>query len=280
MRVGVLGLGRMGSIVAERLAQHYMVTGWDIRSVAIDGVTVATGPADLVQASDLVLSFLPSPDVTAEIVQNDAFQHAFSASATVFADCSTSDPASIRRVAETLGQAGARIVDAPILGRPDRIGAWTIPVGGDSNSVTQAVPVLNHLAETVEHVGPLGVGHTIKLLNNLMFSAINVVSAEAVGACSHLGIDPDTFVRLVSQSNAATVSPLFRDLAPRMTGQASGTVFTTALLRKDLSLAVGMCEAAGVPLRLSDGLLDTLNAAMDEGLGDEDSAALVRLFEK
>lgn len=280
MNVGVLGLGRMGSIVAERLSHHHSVVGWDVRDVDVDGVETAEGPTDLVETSQLILSFLPAPSVTADIVEASDFRDAFSRRSTVFADCSTSDPTSLRRVADGLGDAGLRIIDAPILGRPDRIGAWTIPVGGDPHAVAVAVPVLGHLAETVEHVGPLGVGHTIKLLNNLMFSAINVVTAEAIGACSHLGIEPTTFVRLVSRSQAATVSPLFRDLAPRMTGEATGTVFTTALLHKDLSLAVGMCEAAGVPLQLSESLLRTLNAALDEGLGENDSAALVQLFER
>jgi hypothetical protein len=75
-------------------------------------------------------------------------------------------------------------------------GAWTLPVGGDAAAILHARMVLERLAARVERVGEVGAGHTVKLLKNLMFAAINVATAEAIAACDTLGLDPARFVAL------------------------------------------------------------------------------------
>ena len=268
----------MGAAIARHLAVDHDVTGWDVRAVAVPGVSVATDAAALMRDRDVVIACLPSPVETSSVVEDPAFLEAFRSGDAVVVDASTSDPASLRALAARIGCAGARIVDGPILGRPDRVGAWTIPLGGDASAVARVRPVLERLAARVEHIGPLGSGHAIKLLNNLMFGAINVITAEAIAACSYVGVDPQRFVDLVTGSQAATVSPLFRDLAPRMLGSGDETVFSTALLAKDAALARGMCEAAGVPVRLAPHVAAAAAEAVAAGFGNEDSAAVVRLY--
>lgn len=277
-RVGVIGLGRMGSAIAGRLAESFDAAGWDVRPVTVDGVTQVATAADLVSGRDVLISCLPSPVETTAVIEDPAFLAAFAAGNAVFVDASTSDPESVRALASRLGAAGSRLVDGPILGRPDRVGAWTMPLGGDASAVQRARPVLERIAERVEHVGPLGAGHTIKLLNNLMFGAINVITAEAIAACDRLGVDPARFVDLVTASKAATVSPLFQALAPRMLGSDEPPVFTTALLAKDADLARRMCESAGVPVRLAPHVAATAAEAVAAGFGDDDSAAVVQLY--
>jgi 3-hydroxyisobutyrate dehydrogenase len=277
-RVGVLGLGRMGATIARHLAVDHDVAGWDVRAVDVAGVSSAGDAAALMRDRDVVISCLPSPLETSSVVEDPAFLEAFRSGGAVFVDASTSDPASLRALATRIGDVAVRIVDGPILGRPDRVGAWTIPLGGDAAAAARARPVLECLATRVEHVGPLGSGHAIKLLNNLMFGAINVITAEAIGACSYVGVDPRRFVNLVTGSQAATVSPLFRDLAPRMLGSGDESVFSTALLAKDAALARDMCEAAGVPVRLAPHVASAAAEAVAAGFGGEDSAAVVRLY--
>lgn len=268
----------MGATMARRLAVDHDVAGWDVRAIAVPGVSTAGDAAALVRDRDVVIACLPSPVETSSVVEEPAFLEAFRSGNAVFVDASTSDPASFQALAARIGGVQARMVDGPILGRPDRVGAWTIPLGGDAIAVAQARPVLERLAARVEHVGPLGSGHAIKLLNNLMFGAINVITAEAIGACSYVGVDPRRFVELVTGSQAATVSPLFRDLAPRMLGSEDEILFSTALLAKDAALARGMCEAAGVPVRLAPHVAAAAAEAVVAGFGDEDSASLVRLY--
>lgn len=278
--VGVVGVGRMGAAMAQRLRETHVVIGYDVRPGLDVGVPMATTPADLAAKCDVVLLSLPSPRETRALFEDSGFRRAFEAGEAVAVDTSTSDPTSIRALALELGPAGTRLIDAPVLGRPDRCGAWTLPVGGDAAAVEGARSVLERLAARVEHVGDLGSGHTVKLLNNLMFAAINVVTAEAIAACGALGVDPSRFVDLVAGSQAATVSPLFRDLAPRMLGEPQPAVFTVALLAKDLQLAARMCEDVGAPLVSARASQVVLAGALRLGLGEEDSAALIEWYRR
>ncbi|MDZ7801747.1 MAG: NAD-binding protein [Trueperaceae bacterium] len=195
-------------------------------------------------------------------------QRSFATSQAVFVDASTSAPNELRSIAAELGDAGARVVDAPILGRPESCGSWTMPIGGERPAFDRARPVLEEIAPSLHHVGALGAGHTIKLLNNMMFAAINVITAEAIGSCDYLDVDPARFVDIVAGSSAATVSPLFRSLAPRMLGQDLETVFTVQLLDKDLRLAVEMCQQAGVPLIAAPALQKATRDALERGLAE------------
>jgi 3-hydroxyisobutyrate dehydrogenase-like beta-hydroxyacid dehydrogenase len=276
--VGIVGVGRMGAAMARRLAQHLPILGYDVEPRESVGIELAPDAAELARRCDLLLLVLPSPRETRSVFAEPTFRRAFVQGDCIACDMSTSDPASLRALAADLGPAGRRLIDAPVLGRPDRCGAWTIPVGGDEASLERARPVLEHLAARVERVGALGSGHTVKLLNNLMFAAINVVSAEAIGACGALGLDPARFVDLVANSQAATVSPLFRDLAPRMLSGGGETVFTVELLAKDLQLGVRMCEDAGAALVSARASQIVIGQALRLGLARSDSAALVHYY--
>lgn len=277
-KVGIIGLGRMGSAAARQLGPRFDCVGWDVREVSVPGVGFAGSLAEVARHADVIIGFLPSANETLAVVRDEGFRSAFEGSQAVFADASTSSPAEIRSLAVELGDAGDRILDTPILGRPESAGSWTMPVGGQVQAFETARPALEALASRIFHVGGLGSGHSIKLLNNMMFAAINVITAEAIGSCDRLGVDPASFVDIVGGSTAATVSPLFRSLAPRMLGEQLETVFTVALLDKDLRLALAMCEAAGVPLVSAPALQQVTSAARARGLGDRDSAALVELY--
>lgn len=278
--VGVIGLGRMGAAMARRLAERHEVLGYDVRDVTGVPVTLAHGPAELMERCSVVLAALPSPTETRAVVLDPTCREAFLAGDAILVDTSTSDPGSWRALAAELGEAGSRMLDAPILGRPERCGAWTMPVGGEAARLDSARPVLELLASRVERVGDLGAGHTLKLLNNMMFAAINVVTAEAVAACDVLGLDAERFVDMVGTSSAATVSPLFQDLAPRMVGRGGETVFTVGLLAKDLQLAARMCEDAGAQLVSARASQIVVSQAVRMGLFDRDSSALVDWYRR
>ena len=280
--VGIVGLGRMGGAMAQALAPHFALFGWDLRTPEVRAATTVARAAELAERCAVVLLSLPSPEATRTVLLEPSFRAAFEARDVIVVDTRTSDPASLRELAAVLGASQARLLDAPILGRPDSCGRWTIPVGGPEEAFRAATPVLSVLAQRLIHVGHLGAGHTIKLLNNMMFAAINVITAEAIGAAERLsdqhGISGRAFVDVVEASAAATVSPLFRELAPRMLGETGPTVFTTALLHKDLQLAVKMCETGGVPLIAARALQIATSRALEAGLGDRDSAALIDLY--
>ena len=269
----------MGSVIAERLGRTYPLVSWDVREAAakdLSNLTLAT-PEEVARESGVILLCLPSPKETAQIIEDERFLAELS-SANVLVDMSTSDPASAHRFSECLAATGAYFLDAPILGRPDTCGSWTLPVGGDAEALGRVRPVLEEVAARIFHAGEAGTGHTIKLLNNLMFAAINAVTAEVVSACNHLDVPPERFLDIVGGSAAATVSPLFLALVPRMSSSVAEPVFTVDLLRKDLKLVVEMCEAQSAPLLLARTLQAITDLAHARGLGKEDSAALVKVY--
>lgn len=277
--IGIIGVGRMGSAMARRLSEDHEVLGYDIRPVDA-GIEMVTAPEELLARCDVLLLSLPSPKETRSTFDGPPFRSAFEAGDAVVVDMTTADPGSLRALVEGLGSAGSRVLDSPVLGRPDRCGKWTLPVGGDAAVLGRVRPVLERLAARVEHAGELGSGHIVKLLNNLMFAAINVSIAEVVAACEALGFPAERFVDLVGNSGAATVSPLFRDVAPRMLGGDHPVVFTMNLLAKDLQLAARMCEDVGAPIVSARASQIVMAGALRLGVGEEDTAALVEWYRR
>ena len=279
--IGIIGVGRMGSAMARRLSEDHEVLGYDIRPVDA-GIEMVTAPEELLARCDVLLLSLPSPKETRSTFDGPPFRSAFEAGDVVVVDMTTADPGSLRTLVEGLGSAGSRsrVLDSPVLGRPDRCGKWTLPVGGDAAVLERVRPVLERLAARVEHAGELGTGHIVKLLNNLMFAAINVSIAEVVAACEALGFPAERFVDLVGNSGAATVSPLFRDVAPRMLGGDHPVVFTMNLLAKDLQLAARMCEDVGAPIVSARASQIVMAGALRLGVGEQDTASLVEWYRR
>jgi 3-hydroxyisobutyrate dehydrogenase len=123
-------------------------------------------------------------------------------------DQSTVDPCTSQKMAQMAGQKGVGYLDAPVLGRPSIVGNWTIVVGGDPEHLEKCGPVLQVLAENINHQGPPGAGNQVKLLNQLMFGAINAITAEVMAISERVGIAPEKFFRTIAGSRAGTVSNL------------------------------------------------------------------------
>jgi 3-hydroxyisobutyrate dehydrogenase len=166
-----------------------------------------------------------------------------------------------------------------VLGRPERCGSWTLVVGGSDEAVRQVSPLLEKtVAARVLRVGDVGAGSTVKLLNNLMFGAINAVTAEALTICRHAGVDPAVFVDAVAESGAATVSNLFKELAPRMIAGDDEATFALELLAKDNRLVLRLAQDTRVaaPITASVDMLNT--AGLAQGLGTRDTGAIQRIY--
>jgi 3-hydroxyisobutyrate dehydrogenase-like beta-hydroxyacid dehydrogenase len=193
-------------------------------------------------------------------------------------DTSTVDPDTTRRMAAEAAKAGVGYLDAPVLGRPDACGRWTMPVGGDAGTLERVRPALEALGG-IAHVGGSGSGNAIKLLNNLMFGAINAVTAEVFAAAERVGVSPERFYETVAASDAATVSNLFRALGPKILERDFSPTFAMSLLDKDNRLAVEMMERAGAPVMVGDMVKSLNGLALAAGHSGEDTSALVKVYE-
>ena len=200
---------------------------------------------------------------------------------TLIADLSTIDPASAGRAAEIVAAAGGRYVDAPVLGRPDRVGGWTLVAGGSESDVEPLRQLaVGTFARAVERVGEVGAGSTLKICNNLMFGAINAVSAEVIELAEACGIAADRFAGIVADSGAATVSPLFRDIAPKMAAGSYEPTFSLRLLHKDVGLGLQIAAAAGRSVPVSSVVGRLVGAALDDELGEADTSALIETYRR
>lgn len=281
--LSVLGLGTMGGRVAARAVESGLeVVGFDPVEQARErassaGVKVVASAEECAAAASLVLLSVPRPEHVDGLVDG-ALRSAGSGS--VVADLSTIDPDTARRAATSLSPAGVTYLDAPVLGRPDKVGNWTLVVGGAADVVEAVTPTLLRVAAArVVRVGDTGAGSVVKLLNNLMFGAINAVTAEAIALCRDNGVDPAAFVDTVAGSGAATVSNLFRELAPRIVQGDDDPVFALDLLAKDNRLALALAEASATPAPIA-ATVDAINdEAVRLGYASRDSGAVFRTYD-
>ncbi len=275
----------MGSRILERLlAAGHAVVARDIepqaeRRAARAGAAVASSPAEVARQAGIVLLSLPMPaDVDRVVAAEDGILVGAQAGSLIV-DLSTVDPETTRRNAARAAEHDVGYLDAPVLGRPQSCGRWTLPVGGSAADLERARPVLEVLASRLIHVGPSGWGNIVKLLNNMMFSAINAVTAEVLAVCTALGMDPQVFVSAVADSGAATVSNLFRELGPKILSRDFTPAFSLGLLHKDVRLALEMAAAARAPTIVTPVTAVLLEMARARGYEAEDSSAVVKVLE-
>jgi 3-hydroxyisobutyrate dehydrogenase len=280
--LAIFGLGVMGGRAAERaVAAGLSVTGYDPSEASRArsseaGVTVTDSPSEATTSAQVILLFLPLPEDVLKLV-NEQLIHA--SSGTTVVDLSTVDPGTSRTAALALAEKGIIYLDAPVLGRPQGCGTWTLVVGGAEPAISRVSELLlATVAANVVRVGSTGAGSVVKLLNNLMFGAINSVTAEMLAICEANHVDPALFVDTISNSGAATVSKLFLDLAPRMVSGDDDPVFSLKLLAKDVNLALSLAESSGTKAPIAATVAEINSIAMDLGLGHRDTSAVLAAY--
>jgi 3-hydroxyisobutyrate dehydrogenase len=284
--IGFLGMGAMGGAMARRLARMgFAVTGFDVSEArateaAKDGVAIAPSPAAAARAADVVLSSLPKPDtVRAAYLGPDGAVSTLRAGA-ILVDMSTIDPATWRDVADAAASRGADAIGAPVSGGPADAGSGRLVflVGGEAAVIERCRPVLEALGHEIHHLGPLGAGHIVKLVNNVMSMCNVAVAAEAMVLGVRAGMDPQRLFEVLSTSGGR--SHHFLKRFPNVLAGDFTPHFSIALSRKDLSLALRMAESLGVPMLATAVVRQVYEAAAAQGMDDLDMAGVTRLYEQ
>ncbi len=285
MEIGLVGVGTMGILVASTLVKAgYRVVAYDVNPHALQraqdlGAVPVGHPQNVAEQTETILLVLPGPPQVEAVVTGDHGLLARAQSGQVIVDMSTVDPATTRRMGARAEEVGVPYLDAPILGRPSALGRWVLPVGGDSAIVARCRPLLEVLARKVIHVGPLGAGNTLKLLNALMFSAINAMTAEMMAISMKAGLSPKVLFETIAASQAATVSGLFKEVGSKIIARDFTPIFPIDLLCKDNRLAIAMARACDAPPVLANTVQVLNELASARGLGAEDTSALVKVYE-
>lgn len=280
--VGLIGVGVMGKCMLEHLQKAgFQVAAYDPfpqaqQYVKDQGATLAGSAAELAEKAKLIIMSLPAPKQVFEtldaIVGTLTNEH-------IVVDTSTVSPDTSKEGAKIVGTKGARYIDAPILGRPSAAGNWLLPSGGPEDAIEFAKPALETFARAAVRVGDNGAGNAFKLLNQLMFSVINGISAEVMALTDVLGIDRKVFYDVISNSGAATVSGLFKETAGRIVDDRyDAPTFTMELLCKDAGLGIQMAKDAGVMPLIASFVQSINENAKGKGLAKQDTSSLTKVF--
>jgi 3-hydroxyisobutyrate dehydrogenase len=279
--VGFIGLGKMGLPMSTRLAQEgYPVAGFDISESARTALVEAGGSAalsigDAVSGADIVILMLPNSVIVESVMRSPEFVDA-TVAGTLIIDMSSSDPMKTKELASVARERGVRMVDAPVSGGVSgaRGGTLTIMAGGDSDDIERAAPVLSQLGR-LTHVGPVGSGHAIKALNNLLSATHLWVTSEAMLVGERFGLDPRVMLSVFNGSSGRSGStenkwPNF--IVP----ETYNSGFGLQLMLKDMRVAVELAEQLGLPSRLGADAAELWAEAAEHLPADSDHTEIVR----
>lgn len=277
-RIGVIGLGRMGSAIAARLAARgQAVSGWTRSGLGPDraaalGIAPEPDLAALVASSDVVILSLFDDAAVAEVLDRLA---GLDLAGRLVIETSTIAPETLTARAAALAAAGASAVDAPISGGPEMVAAGVcgIFLGGADPARGRAQAVLAHLSDKVFPVGPLGAGYVMKAINNSMLQVYMSGLQQLLPVARAAGLELETVLRILASGPAG--APFLATRMPKILGQDPSVGFTIAGGRKDNRVFRAVAAQYGVTVPALEDAGRRQDAAIAAGLGDRDPADLV-----
>ncbi len=286
-QVGFIGLGIMGSRMAANLAHAgFELTVWNrtertAREWAdAHGAQVAESPAAVAERSGIVITMVvDGPQVEAVLLgENGAVEGAREELLCI--DMSTIGPRAARQVGERLAKRGVAFMDAPVTGSSPKAedGTLTIMAGGEPQDFARARPLFDAMGELVVHVGALGHGQLVKVINNAVAAANTAVVAEALLAGKQEGADLDALVTVMKAGSGASAMLALKE-GP-MRSRDWTTLFKLEHMLKDVRLCLAEAEAVGLRMELVQETAEILAEAERQGLGEQDFAALLEAVEQ
>lgn len=281
IRTAVLGLGAMGGAVAQRLLESgfpTLVHDIDPDAVANQVARGATAcdPAGA-GAADVIITSLPNDRIVTQVLLDSGVLAKWSGR--VLVELSTTLPETVRAVAAVAAEHAVAVVDSPVSGGPGEALAGKLVelVGADAEALERARPVLSALG-TIEHVGAVGHGKTVKLVNNLMAMGNIVVSAEAFTVGMQLGMDRHELFDVLSRSGGRSFHFLKR--WPYALADDYHARFAVALGEKDMRLGLELAHQSGCVTPISAAVQQIFEMARARGFGDEDVVAVLKVFQE
>ena len=285
-RIGFLGLGIMGSRMAANVARAgFPLAVWTHtpgkaeRWASEHDASACATPAEVAEASDIVVSMVVDGEQVSEILLGERGVIQAARSGLLCVDCSTISPADTRRIGAALGERAVSMLDAPVTGSSPRAedGTLTIMAGGKAEDFARAKPLLEAMGRLIVHVGELGQGEMLKLINNALGAANAAALAEALLLARATGVDLDAFVQVTSAGSGASAQ--MDNKATPMREHDYTTLFKTAHLLKDVRLCLEEAQQAGVPFPSASHARSLLIATMGRGHGEDDYASLIEAAE-
>lgn len=281
MKVGFIGLGAMGLPMAKRLAGagHEVFTMVHVRREPGDemvalGAHLLSTPAEIARSSEIVITIVPADrELHDTVFGSDGLLHGFTRGQ-VLIDMTTATPGIMRDVEQAVRGVGGAVLDAPVSGgtRAAEQGTLTIMVGGDAELLTRCRPLLAAMGTEIHHVGAVGQGKVVKMVNQVLAASHLLILGEAFALGMRCGADPRVLYEVVQKSSGYSRMMDLRLPGFLLEGRFEPG-FRLDLMKKDVNLALDAGRAANVPLLLTSVVAQVFGAASVAGRGDADFAA-------
>ncbi|VAW12286.1 3-hydroxyisobutyrate dehydrogenase family protein [hydrothermal vent metagenome] len=287
-KIGFIGIGLMGYAMCRRLLDH----GHDLTIIAhrnrtriedlvARGATEATSYKELAAASDIICFCVTTSDAVEASMAGETGVLAGMKPGAMIIDFGTSEPGSTKRLGAEVEAKGGHYMDAPLGRTPSHAleGKLNIMAGGRAEDYRAMKPLFDQLGENVFHVGDLGAGHTIKLINNCFAMTTALAMSEAFGMATAAGVDKQILYDVMA------AGPLHSGMmdfikANAIDGVPDKLAFAMVNARKDVNYALQMCQGLGISPVIGPCTLKLLDEALKGGFGEKHIAQMSDFVEE
>jgi len=283
-KIGFIGLGLMGKPMALNIAKaNFPLIVYDVREeplaeLAKLGAKVAKSAKEVGRESDIVVVMASSYSQVKEAAFPPEGALGGMRSGSTLIITSTILPREVEEVEKIAKQSGVVVIDSPVSGGTSRAeeGTLTFMAGGDEEAMRNSEDVLQAMGQHIYHVGKVGQGQAVKIINQILVSANIISVAEAMVMAKKLGLDLPKLVDIISNSGGN--SSVFRIMAPQMIAGDFTARAAVNLLTKDTGIIMKTGLELEVPLPISSISYQMWRMAEARGLGQQDASALVKVL--
>lgn len=285
-KVGFVGLGNMGGGMARNLLRAgfpVVVHDLDPRKVQAlteHGAEVAPSPREVARQVTRMFSMVETTAQAEAVILGENGFIETAAPGSIVISSSTIDPFALRRMGEVLAAKGIRMLDAPVSGGKTGAdaGTLTVIVGGEKESFEACAELFRGLGKNLFHVGALGNGLAMKIVNNLMLQANAVAAAETATLATRAGLDPQMVLDIIRTSSGNSWA--FERIMPRIVSRDFTPANTIDINHKDQALGCDFARQLGVPVPVAELTEQVYQMARAAGLNKQDGSSVVRVFEQ
>ncbi len=287
MKIGFIGLGRMGKHMATNVVKAGFDTYVNDLVPALVDQLVALGAKHcpnnqaLAAEVDVAFTMLPNGAIVESVMCGPEGVLAACKPGTIIVDMSSVAPATTQKMAKIAAERGVKYIDAPVSGGTvgAEAGTLTIMVGADDETFAKVEPVLQAIGKRIHHIGDVGMGDAMKIVNNMLLGANMASLAEALVLGAKCGLDPDTMYDIISTSSGNSYA-LTAKMKKFIMADAFEPGFALDVQYKDLTLAQEASRTTHVPIPMSNTCISVYEQARAAGLGGEDMSAVIKVWEK
>jgi 3-hydroxyisobutyrate dehydrogenase len=284
MKVALLGLGSMGSGMARRILGGgfplavYNRSAERAEPLGAQGAFVAASPKEAAKDTDVIVCMVADDVASQNMWMGENGALAGAKRGAVLVDSSTLTGKWIHELSNAAKSKGCELLDAPVTGSKPQAAAGELSflVGGDAAALQKARPVLEVMSKNIVHLGPLGSGVILKLINNFMCGVQLITVAEALSFIERSGLNREQALAMLMAGNPG--SPFVKTMAQRMESGNYEPNFLLRLMAKDMRYAIAEAGRFSLELSSAAAALKVLEQAVSAGLGEKDLSSVVELF--